>query len=145
MLRVITPTQMHDELGLDLDQLVREDAKRMLAVALEAEVDAYLAAMPPTGTRAADGWWSATATRGSARSPPRLARWRCGRRGWMTPHRSGERRAGQVSFGDLSPWCRKRPEVAEVLPLLSLHGLSTGDFVAAPEAFFGRRRGCRRR
>ena len=37
----------------------------------------------------------------------------------------------------LPPWCRKSPKVAEVLPLLYLHGLSTGDFVAALEAFFG--------
>jgi len=31
----------------------------------------------------------------------------------------------------------QEPKVAEVLPLLYLHGLSTGDFVAALEAFFG--------
>jgi transposase-like protein len=37
----------------------------------------------------------------------------------------------------LPPWCRKSPKVAEVLPLLDLHGLSTGDFVPALEAFFG--------
>ena len=37
----------------------------------------------------------------------------------------------------LPPWCRKSPQVAEVLPLLYLHGLSTGDFVPALEAFFG--------
>jgi putative transposase len=29
----------------------------------------------------------------------------------------------------LPPWCRKSPNVAEVLPLLYLDGLSTGDFV----------------
>jgi hypothetical protein len=34
-------------------------------------------------------------------------------------------------------WCRKSPEVAEVLPLSYLHGLSTGDVVPALEAFFG--------
>jgi putative transposase len=34
-------------------------------------------------------------------------------------------------------WCRKSPKVAEVLPLLYLHGLSTGDFAPALEAFFG--------
>ena len=34
----------------------------------------------------------------------------------------------------LPPWCRKSPKVAEVLPLLYLHGLSTGDFVPALEA-----------
>jgi putative transposase len=37
----------------------------------------------------------------------------------------------------LPPWYRKSPKVAEVLPLLYLHGLSTGDFVPALEAFFG--------
>src|SRR5215212_1571426 len=38
----------------------------------------------------------------------------------------------------LPPWCRRSPKVAEVLPLLYLHGLSTGDFVPALEAFFER-------
>jgi putative transposase len=37
----------------------------------------------------------------------------------------------------LPPWCRQSPKVAEVLPLLYLHGLSTGDFAPALEAFFG--------
>jgi transposase-like protein len=35
------------------------------------------------------------------------------------------------------PWCRRSPKVTEVLPLLYLHGLSTGDFTPAPEGFFG--------
>lgn len=29
------------------------------------------------------------------------------------------------------PWCRKTPKITEVLPLLYLHGLSSGDFVPA--------------
>src|SRR5215218_3346753 len=37
----------------------------------------------------------------------------------------------------LPPWCRKSPKVAEVLPLLYLHGLSSMDFVPALEGFFG--------
>jgi transposase-like protein len=37
----------------------------------------------------------------------------------------------------LPRWCRRSPKVAEVLPLLYLHGLSSMDFVAALEAFFG--------
>ena len=41
----------------------------------------------------------------------------------------------------LPPWCRKSPKVAEVLPLMYLHGMSTGDFVPALEEFFGRPRG----
>lgn len=43
-LSVVTTQQAHDELRLDLDQLVREGARRMLAAGLEAEVDEYLAA-----------------------------------------------------------------------------------------------------
>jgi putative transposase len=45
----------------------------------------------------------------------------------------------------LPPWSRKSPKVAEVLPLLSLHGMSSGDFVPALEGFLGLRPGCRRR
>ena len=37
----------------------------------------------------------------------------------------------------LPPWCRKSPKVGEVLPLLYLHGSSSGDFVPALEGFFG--------
>jgi putative transposase len=37
----------------------------------------------------------------------------------------------------LPPWCRKSPKVSEVLPLLYLHGLSSGDFVPALEQFLG--------
>jgi putative transposase len=44
MLSVVTDAQAQDELRLDLDGLVREGARRMLTVALVAEVDAYLAA-----------------------------------------------------------------------------------------------------
>jgi putative transposase len=37
----------------------------------------------------------------------------------------------------LPRWCRRSPKVAEVLPLLYLHGLSSLDFVPALERFFG--------
>jgi transposase-like protein len=44
MLSVIADATARAELRLDLDELAREGARRMLAAALEAEVDAYLAA-----------------------------------------------------------------------------------------------------
>jgi hypothetical protein len=40
---------------------------------------------------------------------------------------TGERR--RFSSKILAPWCRKSPKLSEVLPLLYLHGLSSGDFV----------------
>jgi len=44
MLSVVADAQARAELALDVDELVREGARRMLAAALEAEVAAYLAA-----------------------------------------------------------------------------------------------------
>lgn len=48
---------------------------------------------------------------------------------------TGERK--RFSSAVLPPWCRKSPKIAEVLPLLYLHCLSTGDFVPAIEQFLG--------
>ena len=41
----------------------------------------------------------------------------------------------------LPPYMRRSPKVTEVLPLLYLHGLSSGDFVPALEEFFGSQAG----
>lgn len=48
---------------------------------------------------------------------------------------TGERQ--RFSSAILPPWCRKTPKVSEVLPLLYLHGLSTGDFVPVLGRFLG--------
>lgn len=48
---------------------------------------------------------------------------------------TGERR--RFSSKILAPWCRRSPKISEVLPLLYLHGLSSGDFVPALEQFLG--------
>nr|MDQ6949947.1 IS256 family transposase [Actinomycetota bacterium] len=44
MLRVLTDDDAHAELTCGLDEIVREGARRMLVVALEAEVDGYVSA-----------------------------------------------------------------------------------------------------
>jgi putative transposase len=138
MLSVVTDAQAQDELRLDLDAIVREGARRMLAAALEAEVDAYLA------THAAErdaGGRRLVVRNGHARQ--REVTTAAGAVAVRAP-RVDDRRVdpatGQrVRFRSvvLPPWCRKSPKVAEVLPLLYLHGLSTGDFAPALEAFFG--------
>jgi putative transposase len=138
ILSVITDAQAHDELRLDLDAIVREGARRMLAAALEAEVDAYLAAHAAE----CDGRGRRLVTRnGYARE--RQVTTVAGAVAVRAP-RVNDRRVDPVTgqrarFRSvvLPPWCRKSPKVAEVLPLLYLHGLSTGDFVPALEAFFG--------
>jgi hypothetical protein len=56
------PEEEPARLGSLIDEIVREGARRMLAQALQAEVDAYISLRtPPSGTGAAAGWWSATA------------------------------------------------------------------------------------
>jgi hypothetical protein len=56
---------------------------------------------------------------------------------------TGERR--RFSSAILPAWARKSPGVAEVLPLLYLHGLSSGDFVPALDSSSARPRACPRR
>ena len=52
---------------------------------------------------------------------------------------TGERM--RFSSAILPPWARKTPQVTEVLPLLYLHGLSSGDFVLALASVPGHQRG----
>jgi len=110
----------------------------MLAEALQAEVDAYIAAF--AAERDGDG--------------RRLV----GRNGYHQPREmltsagavevtvprvndkrtdpvTGERK--RFSSTILPPWARKTPKITEVLPLPYLHGLSSGDFVPALGQFLG--------
>ena len=48
---------------------------------------------------------------------------------------TGERK--RFSSAILPPWARKTPKITDVLPLLYLHGLSSGDFVPALGQFLG--------
>ncbi|WP_079143263.1 IS256 family transposase [Streptomyces noursei] len=121
-----------------LDEVVREGARRMLAAALEAEVNAYIAEL--TDERDARG--RRLVVRNSYHQPrqvttaagvvevkaPRVNDKR-------VDEQTGERR--RFSSAILPPWCRKSPKISEVLPLLYLHGLSSGDFVPALEQFLG--------
>jgi putative transposase len=138
MLSVITDAQTHDELRLDLDAIVGEGARRMLAAVLEAEVDAYLAAhaaeRDERGRRL-------VVRNGHARQ--RQVTTAAGAVAVRAP-RVDDRRVDPVTGGParfrsmvLPPWCRRSPKVAEVLSLLYLHGLSTGDFAPALAGFFG--------
>jgi putative transposase len=138
MLSVATNARADAELCLDLDQIVREGARRMLAAALEAEVDDYLAA---SAAERDEQGRRLVVRNGHARQ--REVTTVAGAVAVRAPRVNDRRidpQTGQrVRFRSviLPPWCRKSPKVAEVLPLLYLHGLSTGDFVPALEAFFG--------
>jgi transposase-like protein len=138
MLSVVTDEQARAELATDLDELVREGARRLLAAALEAEVDAYLAAH----TEVVDERGHRLVVR-NGHAPARTLTTAAGQVEVVRP-RVDDRRVdsatGQrVQFQSviLPRWCRRSPKVAAVLPLLYLHGLSSMDFVPALEGFFG--------
>jgi putative transposase len=121
-----------------IDEIVRDGARRMLAAALEAEVDAYLAEY--AGERDEAGRRLVVR---NGQAQPRQVTTAAGAVEVRAPRvndrrtdpATGERR--RFSSAILPPWCRRTPKISEVLPLLYLHGLSSGDFVPALEQFLG--------
>jgi putative transposase len=121
-----------------IDEIVREGARRMLAEALQAEVDAYVAQF----TDQRDERGRRLVVRNGTHQPREVLT-SAGAVEVVAP-RVNDRRTdpdtGQrcrFSSAILPPWCRKTPKITEVLPLLSLHGLSSGDFVPALGQFLG--------
>ncbi len=121
-----------------IDEIVREGARRMLAEALAAEVDAYVARFAAdrdeNGRRLVvrNGYHQGREVLTSAGAVQ------------VTAPRVNDKRTDpatgewlRFSSAILPPWARKTPKVTEVLPLLYLHGLSTGDFVPALAQFLG--------
>ena len=138
MLSVVNDDDARGDGRSMLDEICRRGAQQMLAAALEAEVGAYVASF--TGELDEDGHRLVTRN-GHAR--PRQVHTVAGAIEIRAP-RVDDRRVeaetgekAQFKSSIVPPWCRKSPQVTEVLPLLYLHGLSTGDFVPALEGFFG--------
>jgi len=121
-----------------LDGIVRDGARRMLAAALRAEVAAYVDShageVDENGYRLVvrNGYHHErdvlTAAGAVTVTAPRVNDRR------VDPD-TGERQ--RFSSAILPAWARKSPQMAEVLPLLYLHGLSTSDFGPALEQFLG--------
>ena len=124
--------------GSLLDAIVREGARKMLAAALGAEVAAYVEAnageVDENGYRLVvrNGYHGErevlTAAGAVTVKAPRVNDRR------VDPQ-TGERQ--RFSSSILPAWARKSPRMTEVLPLLYLRGLSSGDFVPALERFLG--------
>jgi transposase-like protein len=125
------------EMRLTLDELAREGARRMLVTALEAEVSAYVEAH----REVRDDAGQAQVVR-NGRGRVRRVTVGAGTIALRAP-RVNDRRVDEAGERQrfrsrlLPPYMRRSPKVAEVLPLLYLHGLSTGDFRAALPALLG--------
>src|SRR4051794_20543283 len=121
-----------------MDDIVREGARRVLAAALEAEVNAYIAEL--ADQRDENGRRLVVR---NGYHQPRSVTTAAGTVGVRAPRvndkrideTTGERK--RFSSAILPPWARKSPKTSEVLPLLCLHGLSSGAFVPALEHFLG--------
>jgi len=121
-----------------IDRIVREGARKMLVAALQAEVDAYIeqfaAERDEQGRRL-------VVRNGSAQ--PRTIVTGAGPVEVTAPRvddrRTDPATGGRMRFSSaiLPKWARKTPQVSEVLPLLYLHGLSSGDFIPALSQFLG--------
>ena len=138
MLRVHVDEVAGAELSSSLDAIVAEGARRMLAAALEAEVDAYVSSL----VGEVDEHGHRLVVRNGHAEARSLATG-AGPLEVQAP-RVNDRRLDEVtgermrfSSSILPRWARKSPKVADVLPLMYLHGMSSGDFAPALEEFFG--------
>jgi putative transposase len=121
-----------------LDEIAREGARRMLVAALETEVAAYLEAH--RDERDADGH-ALVVRNGKGRT--RSVTVGSGTIAVNAPRVNDRRVAAEgqrckFTSRILPPYMRRSPKVAEVLPVLYLRGLSTGDFRDALAALLGK-------
>jgi transposase-like protein len=132
-----TGTVQLDESSL-IDDIVREGARRMLAEALQAEVEEHIARFAAER----DERGHRLVVR-NGHHEPREVLTSAGAVQVQAPRvndrrvdpDTGERQ--RFTSAILPPWSRKTPKITEVLPLLYLHGLSTGDFGPALGQFLG--------
>jgi transposase-like protein len=137
MRRIHQDDEAREGFMFDLDEIARQGAKRMLMEALEAEVEEYI----ESARSERDERGRALVVRnGYAREREVLLG--SGAVEVKAP-RVNDRRVDEDGNRQrfksviLPPYMRRSPKVSEVLPLLYLHGLSSGDFVPALEEFFG--------
>jgi putative transposase len=142
MLTVVHNAQVFSEYGAAggslLDEIVRDGARQLLASALHVEVAAYIeahrGALDEAGHRLVvrNGYHAEReVTTAAGAVPVRAPR--------VNDKRVDQATGERMRFASaiLPAWARKSPQVAEVLPLLYLHGLSTSDFGPALEQFLG--------
>lgn len=118
--------------GVGLDELCRMAAQEMLAIALETERRAYLDAHADVVDEAGH-----RRVVGNGHLPVRKVTTGAGMVEVTAPRVHDPRPDHQFSPQILPRYMRRSPKVTEVLPVLYLRGLSTGDFAPALEEFFG--------
>lgn len=133
MLKLVeTAPEMEAEMWPTLDELAREGARQMLVTALEEEVAAYIEAH----RSCRDEHDHALVVR-NGKARPRNVTMGAGTVEVAAPRVHDKRPDQRFTSRILPPYMRRSPRVAEVLPVLYLRGLSTGDFREALPVLLG--------
>ena len=134
----IVPLRQPDEITDPLSAVLRSGARRLLAQAVEAEAEAFLAMM--TGARLPDGrervvrhGYGPERVIQTGIGPVEVRRVKLRDRGAAG---SGERI--RFTSAILPRWARRTPSLDALLPILYLRGVSAGDFQEALAALLGR-------
>jgi putative transposase len=136
--RTLPVGEGNEEITIALDELAREGARRMIVAALRAEADEYVERLGDE--RDEDGHrvvvrngraQERRVTIGAGTIPVRAPRVNDKR----VDDETGERK--RFSSRILPAYARRSPKVGEVIPILYLRGLSTGDFRPALEGLLG--------
>ncbi len=123
---------VRDEIHLSLDELAQQGAQRMLALALQAEVDEYI--HRHEGERDENN--CALVVR-NGRSRERTIQCGAGELKIQASRVYDKRPGHKFTSSILPPYMRKSPRLEEAVPILYLRGLSTGDFGPALSALLG--------
>ena len=134
----VVPLRRPEEAGDPLTAVLRSGARRLLAQAIEAEAEAFLAAM--TGVPLPDGRERLVR---HGHGPERQVQTGIGpvavRRVKLRDRGAGEA-AERIRFTSsiLPRWARRTPSLDALLPVLYLRGVSMGDFQEALGALLGK-------
>jgi transposase-like protein len=120
------------EITQSLDALAREGARRMILVALEAEVEQYIRKLH----HVRDENGHAVVVR-NGKAAPRTVSLGAGIIELQAPRVDDRRPEHRFSSKILPPYMRRSPLLSEALPVLYLRGLSTGDFEEALSVLLG--------
>ena len=121
------------EITASLDELAREGARRMIAAALELEVEQYVNAL----RHLRDEEGHALVVRNGKSHHERTVQLGAGTIRIQAPRVDDRRSDHRFTSKILPPYMRRSPRLDEALPVLYLRGLSTGDFSEALEALLG--------
>lgn len=142
MLNVVEEKQDDEHIAARLDELARRGARKMLLMALEAEVAEYV----ERHASARDASGRALVVR-NGQAKERKVTVGSGTLAVRAPRVNDKRKdvdgkRERFTSAILPPYIRRSPKVSEVLPVLYLRGLSTGDFAPALRSLLGEEAAC---